>query len=126
MRLLLGFAAIASVLALVGIYGVLSLSVESRSKEIAVRVAVGAPRLAIFHLILGEGFRLVLFGLLLGAMVTALLGRLLSTFLFGVEPYDPLSLMVAAVGFALVGLFACWLPAYRATQVDPIQALRYE
>ncbi|HTL58829.1 MAG TPA: ABC transporter permease, partial [Candidatus Limnocylindrales bacterium] len=86
MRLLLGFAVVASALSLVGIYGVLSLSVGSRTKEIAVRVAVGAPRLQIFRLILGEGVRLVLLGLLLGLMVTAVLGRLLATFLFGVEP----------------------------------------
>jgi putative ABC transport system permease protein len=126
MRLLLGFAAIASVLALVGIYGVLSLSVGSRSKEIAVRVAVGAPRLAIFQLILGEGFRLVLTGLLLGAMVTVLLGRLLSTFLFGVGPSDMLTLATAAVGFGAVALIACWFPACRAAQVDPIEALRHD
>jgi putative ABC transport system permease protein len=126
MRLLLGFAIIASVLALVGIYGVLSLSVGSRTKEIAVRVAVGAPRREIFRLILGEGFRLVLFGLILGLIVTVLLGRLLATFLFGVEPTDPLALLAAAVGFAAVALIACWFPAYRATRVDPIQSLRYE
>jgi putative ABC transport system permease protein len=126
MCLLLGFAVIASVLALVGIYGVLSLSVGSRTKEIAVRVAVGAPRLAIFQMILGEGIRLVLFGLVLGAIAAAPLGRLLATFLFGVEPYDPLSLTVAAAGFTLIGLFACWLPAYRATRVDPIEALRHD
>jgi len=126
MRLLLGFALIASALALVGIYGVLSLSVGSRTKEIAVRVAVGAPRLEIFRLILGEGFRLVLLGLLLGAIVTVLLGRLLATFLFGVEPSDPLALAAAAFGFAMIALIACWLPAYRATRVDPMEALRYE
>jgi putative ABC transport system permease protein len=126
MRLLLGFALVASALALVGIYGVLSLSVGARTKEIAVRVAVGAPGMEIFRLILGEGFRLVLLGLLLGAIVTVLLGRLLATFLFGVEPSDPLALVLAAFGFAVVALFACWLPAYRATRVDPIDALRYE
>ena len=126
MRLLLGFAVIASALALVGIYGVLSLSVGSRTKEIAVRVAVGAPRWEIFRLILGEGFRLVLLGLLLGAIVTVLLGRLLATFLFGVAPGDPLALAAAALGFAIVALVACWLPAYRATRVDPMEALRYE
>lgn len=126
MRLLLGFAIIALALALVGIYGVLSLSVGARTKEIAVRVAVGAPRLEIFRLILGEGFRLVFFGLLLGAIVTVLLGRLLATFLFGVAPTDPLALVVAGLGFSIIALIACWLPAYRATRVDPLQALRYE
>jgi len=59
-------------------------------------------------------------------MVTALLARLLAGFLFGVAPYDPLALVAAATGFALIALLACWLPAYRATQVDPMQALRYE
>src|SRR5262249_9941697 len=126
MRLLLGFALIASALALVGIYGVLSLSVGSRTKEIAVRVAVGAPRLEIFRLILGEGFRLVFLGLVLGPVAPVSLGRLLATFLFGVTPIDPLTWAAAALGFASVAAIACWLPAYRATRVDPIEALRYE
>ncbi len=126
MRLMLGFAMVASVLALIGIYGVISLSVGSRTKEIAVRIAIGAPRAEIMRLVLGEGLRLVLFGLVLGSAVTALLGRLLVTFLFGVTPMDPLALLVAALGFTAVALMACWLPAYRATRVDPIQSLRYE
>jgi predicted permease len=126
MRLLLGFAIIASVLALVGIYGVLSLSVGSRTKEIAVRIAIGAQRLQILRLVVGEGFRLVLLGLVLGAIVTAFLGRLLATFLFGVTPTDPLALAAAALGFTTVALIACWLPAHRAIKVDPIEALRCE
>lgn len=126
MRLLLGFGLIAGTLAVVGIYGVLSLSVGSRTKEIAVRIAVGAPRWEILRLILGEGFRLVLWGLLLGLMVTLLLSRLLSIFLFGVAPADPLAIVAAALGFAGVALAACWLPACRATQVDPLEALRHE
>jgi ABC-type antimicrobial peptide transport system permease subunit len=126
MRLMLGFAVIASALALVGIYGVLSLSVGSRTKEIAVRIAVGAPRLEIFRLILGEGLRLVAFGLGFGAIGTALLGRFLATYLFGVRPSDPVALVAAVLGFTVVALMASWLPAYRATKVDPIDALRNE
>jgi putative ABC transport system permease protein len=126
MRLMLGFAVVASVLALIGIYGVLSLSVGSRTKEIAVRIAVGAPRLEIFRLVLAEGFRLVLLGLVLGSLATFLLGRLLATLLFGVMPTDPAALAAAALGFTAVALMACWLPAYRATRVDPIDTLRYE
>jgi len=126
MRLLIGFAGVATVLALVGIYGVLSLSVGSRTKEIAVRVAVGAPRLEIFRLILGEGFKLILLGLAFVAIVTLVLGQILATFLFGVKPTDPLTLAGTALVFAIVALFACWLPAHRATKVDPMEALRYE
>ena len=126
MRLLIGFAASATVLSLVGIYGVLSLSVGSRTKEIAVRVAVGAPRLQIFQLILGEGLRLVLLGLALGTLAAFVLGQILATFLFGITPTDPLTLAGTALLFAVVALMACWLPAHRATKVDPMQALRHE
>jgi putative ABC transport system permease protein len=126
MRLLIGFAGVATALALVGIYGVLSMSVGSRTKEIAVRVAVGAPRLEILRLILGEGFRLILLGLIFGTLVTLVLGQILSTFLFGVKPTDPLTLAGTALVFAAVALLACWLPAHRATRVDPMEALRYE
>jgi ABC-type antimicrobial peptide transport system permease subunit len=69
---------------------------------------------------------MVLLGLALGAVVTVLLGRILATFLFGVTPSDPLALAAAALGFTVVALMACWLPAYRATRVDPIESLRYE
>jgi predicted permease len=126
MRLLIGFAGVATALALVGIYGVLSLSVGSRTKEIAVRVAVGAPYLEIFRLIMGEGFRLIVLGLALGTLVTFVLGQSLATFLFGVKPTDPLTLGGTALVFAVVALLACWLPARRATKVDPMEALRYE
>ncbi len=126
MRLLIGFAGVATALALVGIYGVLSLSVGSRTKEIAVRVAVGAPRLEILRLILGEGFRLILMGVALGTLVTVVLAQILATFLFGVKPTDPLTLAGTALVFATVALLACWLPAHRATKVDPMEALRYE
>jgi putative ABC transport system permease protein len=126
MSLLIGFAGVATALALVGIYGVLSLSVGSRAKEIAVRVAVGAPRLEIFRLIIGEGFRLILMGLALGTLVTLVLGRVLATFLFGVKPADPLTLAGTALVFAVVALLACWLPARRAARTDPMEALRHE
>src|SRR5262249_15983286 len=92
MRLLIGFSFVATVLALVGIYGVLSLSVDSRTKEIAVRTAIGAQRHEILKLILSEGARLVGLGLCLGLALSVLVGRLLGAFLFGVRPADPLSL----------------------------------
>jgi putative ABC transport system permease protein len=116
MHLLIGFAGVAIALALVGIYGALSFSVGSRTKEIAVRVAVGAPRLVIFRLVLEEGFRLILLGLALGTLVTFVLGQILATLLFGVKPTDPFTLAGTALVFAVVALLACWLPAQRATQ----------
>jgi len=126
MRLLIGFAAVATLLALVGLYGVLSLSVNSRTKEIAVRKAVGAQRHHIVQLVLGEGSKLVTGGLLLGGIVAVLVGRLLQTLLFDVKPSDPMALGIAAIAFGVVALVACLLPAYRASRVDLMESLRQE
>jgi putative ABC transport system permease protein len=126
MRLLVGFAGAATVLALVGLYGVLSLSVNSRIKEIAVRKAVGAQRHQIVQLVVGEGSRLVAGGLVLGAIVAVLVGRLLQTLLFDVTPSDPVALAVAAIAFGAVALAACLVPAYRASRVDLMESLRQE
>lgn len=126
MRLLAGFSLVGSTLALVGIYGVLSLSVGARRREIAIRTAVGAQRKDILHLVLGQGFRLIGVGLILGIAVAIAFARVLRTWLFGVEPNDPATLIGVAVMFATVGLLACWIPARRATRVDPMEALRYE
>ena len=126
MRLLIGFAVVATVLALVGLYGVLSLSVNSRIKEIAVRKAIGAQRHQIVQLILGEGSKLVAVGLLLGAMVAVLVGRLLQTLLFDVRPWDPVALGIAALVFGVAAAAACLLPAFRASRFDLMESLRQE
>jgi putative ABC transport system permease protein len=126
MRLIVGFAAAATTLALVGLYGVLSLSVSSRIKEIAVRKAVGAQHRQIVQLVLGEGSRLIAGGIFFGAIAAMMVGRLLRTLLFDVTPFDPLALGAAAIAFGAVALAACLLPAYRASRVDLMQSLRQE
>ncbi len=126
MRLLLGFAVVATVLALVGLYGVLSLSVNSRIKEIAVRKAIGAQGRQIVQLIVGEGSRLVAIGLVLGSLGAVLVGRLLQTLLFDVRPSDPIALGVGALAFGAAALAACLLPALRASRVELMAALRQE
>jgi putative ABC transport system permease protein len=126
MRLLTGFAVAATLLALVGLYGVLSLSVSSRTKEIAVRKAVGAQPRQIVQLVVGEGWKLIGIGLVLGIGTALLLGRLLKALLFNVQPADPVALLAAAVVFGVVALGACLLPAYRATRVDLMESLRQE
>jgi putative ABC transport system permease protein len=126
MRLLIGFAIVATVLALVGLYGVLSLSVSSRTKEIAVRKAVGAQRRQIVQLVVGEGSKLVAGGLAFGAIVAVMLGRLLRTLLFDVTPSDPVALATAAFAFGAVALAACLVPAYRASRVDLMESLRQD
>ena len=126
MRLLIGFSIAASVLALVGIYGVLSLSVGSQRRAIAIRMAVGAQRRDILDLVIGAEFQLIAVGLILGVVVALSLARVLRTFLFGVEPSDPATLIGVALMFTTVALLACWLPARRATKIDPVEALRYE
>jgi putative ABC transport system permease protein len=126
MRLLVGFALVGSVLALVGIYGVLSLSVGSRRREIAIRMAVGAQRSQVIRLILREGWMLIGLGLVIGTTLALVLARGLRTFLFGVEPADPLTFVGVAILFSAVALLACYIPARRATRIEPMNALRCE
>jgi putative ABC transport system permease protein len=126
MQLLVGFSVIGSILSLVGIYGVLSLSVASRRHEIAIRAAVGAGEREIRGLIFSEGFRLIAGGLVLGVLAAVALSRVLQSFLFGVEAVDPATFAIVGLLFALVAMLACWAPVNRAVKVDPIEALRCE
>ena len=126
MQLLVGFSLVGSVLTLIGIYGVLSLSVASRRREIAIRMAVGAERRNIRNLVFIEGFRLIAGGVVSGVAVALVLSRVLKSFLFRVEPTDPVTLIGVGALFAGVAFLACWVPTYRAAKVDPAEALRYE
>jgi len=126
MQLLVGFSVVGSVLTLVGIYGVLSLSVASRRRELAIRSAVGAEQKDIRNLIFGEGFRLIASGVLAGVALAIILSRVLRTFLFDVQSSDPTTLVVVGTLFVGVALLACWVPVRRAAKVDPLEALRYE
>jgi putative ABC transport system permease protein len=126
MRLLTAFSAVGTVLTLVGIYGVLSLSVASRRQELAIRSAVGAQQGDIRKLIFGEGFRVIAGGLLIGIVLSVAVSRVLKSLLYEVQPSDPVTLVVVGVFFVGVALLACWVPARRAETVSPLEALRYE
>jgi putative ABC transport system permease protein len=126
MHLLTAFSVVGSLLTLVGIYGVLSLSVASRRRELAIRSAVGAQQSDIRRLIFGEGFRLIAGGVVAGAALAIVLSRVLRSFLFEVQPSDPATFIVVGALFVAVGLLACWLPVRRAATVDPLEALRYD
>jgi putative ABC transport system permease protein len=118
------FGLLALVLASIGLYGIQAYSVTQRKREIGLRMAVGAGRASVLRLILQQGMSLVLTGVLIGFVATLFVGRLLSTMLYGVSPSDPLSIAVAAGVLLAVALLACYLPARRATRIDPIIALR--
>src|SRR5262249_46892085 len=117
---------VASVLTLVGIYGVLSLSVAARRREIAIRAAVGAAGRDIRRLVLAEASRLIAGGVVSGIVAAIVLSRVLQSFLFEVSPADPATLVSMGLLFALVALLACWAPTRRAAGVDPLEALRCE
>jgi putative ABC transport system permease protein len=120
------FAALALVLAVTGVYGVLAYSVSQRTHEVGIRMALGAGYRDVLRLFMGDGMKLVLLGLVIGLGGALALTRLMSSLLFGVSTTDIATFVVVGVGLTLVGVFACYLPARRATRVDPLVALRYE
>jgi ABC-type antimicrobial peptide transport system permease subunit len=118
------FAVLALILAAIGLYGVMSYLVGRRTREIGVRMALGAQQSNVLSLIMKEGTKLTLIGMLLGALAAFGLTRWMSSLLYGVGPDDPLTFMCVAALLALVALTAYYIPARRASKIDPILALR--
>jgi predicted permease len=125
--ILLGlFSLLALALASVGIYGVIAYSISQRTQELGIRLALGATTRDVLKLVMGEGMKPVLIGLVIGLVSSFLLTRVMRSFLFGVTATDPLTFVVNTLLLTAVALLACWLPARRVTKLDPMQALRYE
>lgn len=120
------FSAIVLMLACVGLYGAAAYSVTHRTRELGIRIALGAGRARVLTMLLGQVVVTVALGLLIGVPAAWVLARMIESRLYGIEPHDPLSLVLASVGVALVALLAAFVPSRRATRIDPVTSLRYQ
>jgi ABC-type antimicrobial peptide transport system permease subunit len=126
MLLMSVFGGAALLLAAIGIYGLMAYSVQQRTQEIGIRMALGAESQDVRKMVLFQGMRLAIIGVLAGTGAAYGMTRLLTTFLFGVQPRDPAVFTIVPILLTLVALAAVWLPSLRATRIDPVVALRYE
>jgi len=126
MVLLDSFAILALLMASLGLYGVISYLVERRTQELGIRIALGAQNWSVLRLVLTDGIKMAGFGVAVGLLASLGLTRLLAGLLYGVSRTDPLTFIVIAMLLLLVAGLACYLPALRATRIDPLEALRCE
>ena len=125
--LLIGlFGGLALALAAIGLYGILAYTVAQRTGEIGLRMALGAQRIQVVHLVLRQGVVLISTGIVTGLIGALVIGRFINSLLYNVAPSDPWSLLAVSLIFGSIGLLACLIPAQRAAKVDPMEALRYE
>jgi ABC-type antimicrobial peptide transport system permease subunit len=120
------FGSVALLLAVIGLYALNAYTVARRTREIGIRMALGADRASTLRMILGEGLKVTMVGVGVGLLLAIAVGKLLAGFLFDIRSVDPMVIGIAPVMLALVAMFACWVPARRAARVDPMIALRYE
>jgi putative ABC transport system permease protein len=125
-RLMVFFGALAMFLGVIGIYGVMAHLVSQRTNEVGIRMALGASPAQVLRLVIGQGLRLVLIGIVAGVLGAVGTARSMAAALYEVAPTDPATFLSVSILFALIAATACYIPARRATKVDPLVALRYE
>jgi putative ABC transport system permease protein len=126
LSLLGGLAGLAVLLTTVGLFAVVSYLVRERTRELGIRMAIGAPRSSIMRLVLGQSLKLALFGTSVGLVFTFAVVRLMSSMVYAIRPNDPITFVIVAMSVAAISILAAFIPAYRAARVEPLAALREE